>query len=846
MMAEPALDGEPKYPPYRPLVPVVVAFAGGILAREYLALPEVLVWGIVLVAILGFPLLRWLGVERGAWLALGLLVAGAGWVRLDVAVGRRPANHIAHFLSREPTLVRVRGTVASEPELRVLPPMPLSGDSKWLASEERQRRFDLDCDAAHVNGEWRVVCGRLRVVEHAPRGEVTYRYGDRVAVVGSARLPSPPGNPGQVDGATLLRRRGIDATMSVSAGGLAVERAAGSGFLSTLHSARERLRGTLQTTLSSDRRAAALQCALVLGDRTDVGDDLEEAFARTGTIHLLAVSGFNVGVVAWVMWVIAAAIGLGRQASGLLVLCAVVAYALVTGAPPSVVRAAVMSGAFVLSILGRRQMDLVQSAALAAIVLLVARPFDLFNVGFQLSFVAVLGIILLIEDVGAPLRPRKSLFELAAGEEGVGRWRRLLRAAHWTGARAGGVTLAAWLAVFPLTAFYFNTFSPITLVANLIAAPLAAALTALGFIHIGLAAVHPAASLLTSYPARGASALLSVVVRAADMTPFAWEHCSAPQLGWLLGYYALALVFVARRRLGLSAARAASLWLLGGIAYLAIGPSATPPRGLEMTALDVQDGNATVLRFPDGATVLYDCGSYGRNDVGRWVAAPALWHWGVRTIDLLVVTHADADHVNGIPALLDRFKVGKVIHRPVLERSEAGQQLLAMLDRRRIPHRSAKAGDRIEVGRGNVLDALWPMDWSLRLRPDDQNENSLVLRVEHAGRRILLGADIQQLGATVLLHSGLDLRADVLLVPHHGRAMAATPEFARAVRPAYAICSTRSGHLPPATVAAYEAAGARVLTTCRDGAITARISKGALEVSGFRARGGPRPVTRDP
>jgi competence protein ComEC len=128
-----------------------------------------------------------------------------------------------------------------------------------------------------------------------------------------------------------------------------------------------------------------------------------------------------------------------------------------------------------------------------------------------------------------------------------------------------------------------------------------------------------------------------------------------------------------------------------------------------------------VLRYPDGSTVVYDCGSYGRSDVGRWVAAPALWHWGVRRIDLLVASHADADHINGIPSLLERFQVGRVLYSPVLKQAKAGRQLLDLLNRRGIPHGAARAGDRVEVGRGNILAVLAPTDWTLRACPEDQN-----------------------------------------------------------------------------------------------------------------------------
>ncbi|HUT36163.1 MAG TPA: DNA internalization-related competence protein ComEC/Rec2 [Planctomycetota bacterium] len=824
--------------PYRPLVPAAVAFACGILACEYSLLPRRLAWSAIVVAAAGSPACRWLGLRGTALLLLGVGMTGAGWVRLDLTRGTHPPHHISRFLGDEPTLVRLRGVVASDPEVRVLPPMPLSGDSGWLAAEARQTRFDLDCLEAEVGGDWRAVCGRLRVVDHgAPR---TLCHGDTVVLVGTAHLPSGPTNPGQMDGATLLRRGGIDATLSVGERGTIVETGSNQGgFFAMVYAARGALRRTLQTTLASDKHSAALLCALVLGDRTEVGEDLEEAFARTGTIHLLAVSGFNVGVVAWVVWSITALLGLRRRLSGALVLCVVIAYALVTGAPPSVVRAAVMTGVFLLAILGRRQFDPVQAVAVAALVLLVLRPFDLFSVGFQLSFVAVLGIILLNRDFAALLRPRVSLFDRLAADEEVSRSRRLLRWTWVVASRAAAVSLAAWLAVLPLTASYFHLVSPITVVANLLAAPLAAMLTVLGFAHTATAAALPA---LAGVPAAAAQAIawaLTGVVRLADSVPLAWQYCAAPALGWVIGYYALGLLVVGRRRLGLSGMRAAMLWVAGVVVYLVAPGSTRPPEGMEVTALDVRRGNATVLRFPDGSTALYDCGTYGRNDVGRWVAAPALWHWGVRTIDLLVVSHADADHVNGIPSLLQRFKIGHVVHSPVLARAKAGRQLLEMLRKRGIPASPVKAGDRIEVGKGNVVEVLSPTDWLLRLRPNEQNENSLVVRVAHAGRRVLLCGDIQQVGATVLLHAGIDLRADVLVVPHHGRLMPATPEFAQAVRPAYAICSNRADHLPPATVAAYESAGAHVLATCWDGAVTVTIRHGEVEAAGWKKKAGP-------
>jgi competence protein ComEC len=338
------------------------------------------------------------------------------------------------------------------------------------------------------------------------------------------------------------------------------------------------------------------------------------------------------------------------------------------------------------------------------------------------------------------------------------------------------------------------------------------------------------------------------MIEGAARLPLGWTYCAAPKLGWIVGYYVLALVFAARGRLRLSGRVTGLAWMAGVLAYLLATSSAPRPKGLEMTVLDVEHGLAVLLRYSDGSTVLYDCGTYGRRDVGRWVVAPALWSRGVRRIDLLVVSHADVDHVNGIPPLLERFPIGRVLHSPALGLASAGRELLGLLDRRGIPHQAAWAGDRFELGRGNLLEVLNPPNWTLLHRYGDPNENSLVLRATHGGRRILLGGDLQQVGAAVLPHLPADVRADVLVVPHHGCAMKYGDAFARAIRPAYAICSNRAEHLAPSTVANYRSVGADVLATCWDGSVTVKIRNGEVQVETFRHRegGGPGSKEREP
>ncbi|NQT51867.1 DNA internalization-related competence protein ComEC/Rec2 [bacterium] len=829
---------------YRPLVAVAVALAAGIACREYGLGSPALVGSLLAAALVAWPLARLRSRPRLGLLALYLLFAASGWMRLHLAKTPPPPHHLAYLVPPQPQLVKVRARVASDPVTHTSPPMPLSGESDWLTRPERKARCQVDVEALLVGATWRPISGRVRLVLYHPTGRL--RYGDRVTATGILSALAGPTGPGQFDHAQRLRRKGICGNLVAEEAAVAIEqRGQGHRALALACAARRLHRELLEATVGrSDPQAAAMLRATVLGDRAELDEELEDAFQHSGTMHLLAISGLHVGVVALLVWKLTSLLCLGQRTSGVLVLVTVALYAVATGLTPSVARAAIVTAFLVGALIGRRRLDPLQATAAAAIVLLLARPTDLFGAGFQLSFAAVVCISCLYADFRAAWHHPARLAVRLLDEQHLGPGRRAFRWLRGAFASALAVSLAAWLGVFPLIAHYFHVVSPITVVANVLAVPLLGLVVALGFLHLGLGLVWAPLAALPGLLAQGATACLACVVRGAARLPLAWTYCSAPGAAWLLAYYALGVAVLARRRLGLSDRRAAALWLAGLSAYFLATAAPVRPDGLALTVFDVRHGSATVLRYPDGATVAYDCGTYGRVDVGRHVAAPALWHWRVRRIDLLAISHADIDHINGIPSLIERFAIGRAVYSPVLARTEAGRQLLALLDRHGIPHGPARAGDRIRV-RGHPLDVLAPTDWLLRARPDNQNDNSLVLRAEHDGSCVLLTGDIQNDGALVLMHSAPDLRAAVLLVPHHGCRMPQTERFADAVQPAFAIMSNRAERLPPDTLAAYEAVGARVLTTCRDDAVTATLKAGEARVeTHVKAQDSARPRAR--
>ena len=553
---------------YRPLVPVAVAFAIGIMAREWVTVPLAVGWGAIAAAAVAVPAAWAAGCRRVALGGLYALIAGAGWARLSLAAREPPAHDLSRFVGAQAAVVKVRGVVVSDPLVYVSPPVPLCEENSWLSQELRKARLELAVEEVVAGEEWRSTCGRVRVILAEPFPDL--RYGDQVVVAGPASAPRAPSNPGQFDMARYLRRKGIRVVLAGGAGAAQIERRGrGSWPMAVACAARVRLRRLLTETFArSDRATSAMLCATVLGDRTELGDDLEEAFQRSGTMHLLAISGLHVGIVAFLIWKVCSLLGLGRGKSGAVVLAAVLLYALMTGATPSVVRATIMTAALVVGILGRRRLDPLQVTAMAALVLLAARPYDLFSAGFQLSFAAVVSIACLYDELQWSLLRDERLIDRLMAEEDRTVWQRTVLSARRGLARSLSVSLAAWLAVFPLIAYYFHLFSPVTVLTNLVAVPLLGLVVTLGFVHLGVAALSPLLASATSVLAVGATTSLATVVELAAGLPFAWTYCSTPALGWLAGYYAFGAAVLARRRLGLGGRQAAALWMSGVLVYL--------------------------------------------------------------------------------------------------------------------------------------------------------------------------------------------------------------------------------------------------------------------------------------
>ncbi|MFU8888534.1 MAG: ComEC/Rec2 family competence protein [Trueperaceae bacterium] len=633
----------------------------------------------------------------------------------------------------------------------------------------------------------------------------------------AGRLAEIPGrrNPGGFDAAAFHARRGVTAALVV---GDAVALAPPGGRLR----ARAALRAGVVAGLPPP--SAALMQALTLGLRDDLGP-LREAFAASGLAHVLALSGLHVGLLAAVLtWAVG---GVGRLRSTAVV-ALLLGYVAVVGPSPAVVRATAMVTAALLGrAFGVGGAGWASHLSLAAAASLLARPGWLGDLGFQLSYLSVLGMGL----AAAPLGDRIAVLAegLAAAARRVARARgqgaprlaavgrrgrggRRSRFGPWLrGAAAVGVT-AQW-ATGSLVASNFGAVPLVAPLANLVAVPLASLLVPLGFLA-GLAGLlhEGAAELVNRLTGPVAAALLRLAELASRAPALPWGEVSP------VGHAAFAvgsLALVAGLRGAWRGWRALTVAWAAGMVTVVVPPAWGTP---DLIALDVGQGDAVVIRLARGQAVLVDGGGtpFSDFDVGARTVVPALRALGIGALPLVVASHADADHIEGLTAVLRSFPVGALLIGHPAEERVAFVDLLRTAAERGVPVVQARRGETYRVG-GLDLDVLHPT----HAAAGEPNEDSVGLLVRWRGApwALLLGDAPAAVEARLAVPP-----TPLLLAPHHGSASSTSEALLRAAQPSWAWVSVgenRYGHPAASVLERLAAHGVAVRTTRAEGALRA-------------------------
>ncbi len=676
------------------------------------------------------------GVVAGAALARavdpGLLLPLAAMIVCAGVIIRRP----------HPLLVALLGLCAGaarQEAAETRTPVPLAESVEGIV-DGPPRIYRTLSDPEERDGSF--VVGRVQV--RFFRKSIDLVGGERVRVTGATRRPRPPGNPGQFDHAAWLDRQGVDAVLTLRS----------ADDLQVLEGPSAWHRGAAWLRSLFDRgprpEVGAFLSAIVLGRREPIDDGLLLRFQRSGTAHLLAISGQNLLIVLIGLWFILTLAGAhGRLQTGLL-LVLLALYVPLTGFQVSVVRSYLMIAAFLGADLLWRRRDPLASMAAAALVIILVDPSQVADAGFQLSFAAVLGLSHVAPALGAAAGPGGPLWD---------RFRMALAA-----------STAAWLATAPIVLVHFNLFTPGIVLANLAIVPIMSAQFVVGLLHLVAAALGAGA--VTGFAANVLFDAVDVVSRGVTALPLAYAYGPGPGSVLLTAYAAgLAAWTLWSRRLRSPALRLALLLPLCGLLGLGGVAARRVPDVPRLAVLDVGRGSCAVLERPDGRVLVFDCGSLDHQDPGASIAAPYLWHRGITRIDTLVLSHPDLDHVNGARTLIERFRPSRVLITRAFK--EAG----VTVERRGAP----------EVVDG--LEILGPPVWEKFGDAPPANETSIVARTDG----ILIPGDAQDRGIEELLTLA-DLRARVLVLPHHGKFFKRYEEFYRRTSPELVIASAPVGY----------------------------------------------------
>ena len=791
--------------PRSPLLAIAVAFAAGIAWDLHRPIPGHL--SVALAAASGLAWCRWRDQGRTATACLLLTVLFAGAYRQHAARSLTPTDALTRFITDSRQLVQLDGVITTTPLIR--PPPPNSPPH-----HKPTTRTEMRVESIRRSGVHRPVTGHLRVIVRDAAAKLL--VGDRTTITGWLKRPPSARNPGGWDTRRSLARRGVHGMLLVESVRSITVHGPSTRVADRFARFQSHLRqsGTRMLSRHLSPRTAPIASALLLGVREELDRDHREMFMRSGTMHLLAISGLHVGLLASLIWVLARLLQFGPVATTTAIIISVVGYALVAELRPSVLRATIL---VVLGVVGRprhRRAAASNSLALAALVILIIRPGDLQSPGAQLSFLAVSALAW-----SAPLSAR--VVPISGTHSMLGRMARRMFQAWLVG-------VAIWCVTAPLVAARFGLVAPVGLLINVLMIPLVGLALWLGFTLLALGSWMPGAGWGIGGLLDHLLGTVLTIAETSASSPLAFVSIPAPPSAWLLlFYFLLAAVVSCHRR------QPRSLCLVGVVAALSGGLAtafAPPqPNQLVLTILDSGHGGAIVLECPNRSVLLFDAGTLGDSRRLAETIRRALWHRRRRRIDALVISHADRDHFSSAAWLLDRFPTGSLVTSGTF--LDARQpETLDLCDR------ASRAGASVELvvaGDRLILDP----DVSIRVRhpaasfrgPTD-NSNSVVLEITYAGRRMLLTGDLEDEGQQQLLGSPTPA-LDVILAPHHGSPRANTREWASWSQPGWVIVSGGRDSTPNALRQCY-GPGAVILSTRGHGAVSVTVTdNGQLSVT---------------
>ena len=720
----------------------------------------------------------------------------------------------------ERKLATIRGLIVTDPYI--------NRNENWKFARfkftDPDTSFYLKLGEIKTVDGWSKVSGTIRVQVAEPILDL--KAGDYIqAYCWLDRFKSST-NPGEFDIAKYLARKNVFVAASIPLRkAIEVLQSSSTGFFAKIkRKAREIAVQSLLGSPYPQDESERLLLALVLGYRAAMDSVTYEAFRRTGLLHFVCLSGMNFGILIGIIWWLCKTAGLMKRARAVCIIAAAM-FVLVIPSNPPAFRAAIICFVFCLSFFFHRKSDPFNTLSLAAVLLLLISPTYLFEPGWQLSFASVLGILLFAKSA--------ELFE----DPLTGKLRSYF---HIVSKLASpviavfAVSFVAWLTSAGILLYNFYTVQPLTSIWTVVASPFIAVISFLGYLKLLIGLVLPTVASILDVIIKPLSSWLIWLVKLIarwDISEVLVGH--VPIAIIILYYCFIFFAFYIYSRRFLLRKTICVVMLLAIIVFLGVTKwQRTHRDNLVLTCLDVSHGQAILAQLPGKANILFDVGSLHKSDIGRRIVAPFLDYSGLSKIDAIIISHNDIDHINGILEIVEHCDVNDVYADEVfVDKARKGGAAKFLKKCLLEQTREIKPlEENLSLQSDANVKIIWPAEQLFLTDKLSDNDKSTVCLIEFAGRKILLCSDIEKAAQRELLRLYPQLKADIVVVPHHGSVKTADPDFLEYLDADILLCSCgRSQYEKQQVIESKN--NSRVFYTSCDGAITICINKDSTIVS---------------
>lgn len=666
-----------------------------------------------------------------------------------------------------------------------------------IISDIQEKEYKKVCTAKIVRNNKKILIN-IKMSQDIP----SIKYGDSLYIEGEFKQPEEARNYKGYNYKQYLKTKKIIGTVELEKA--KILKSSNGSFI---HNIQKYIKDTINGTLTDEE--GNLLLAILLGDKDKLSEDIQESFKTSNLSHMLAVSGAHVSyIILGLTYVLQNSI-IGKKNEKIVCIIFLLFFMAITNFTPSVTRACIMAVLTLFSGIIYRKSDVYTNISVAALITLIFNPYNLLDLGFQLSYGGTIGIIIFIKRIQEKKSNSKVINYIK---------------------QMALVSIYANIIIIPIMMYHFNTVSFTFIISNIMASPILGIIVITGFLFIiASITVKPLTRLIAIF----IKPILSILIKISQICsklPFSNILVVTPYMFNVISYYAIILYCIKSKKNNkckIIICLLIVLILINFIIYIF-------PQKLRIFFIDVGQGDSTLIITPDKKTVLIDGGGSDSFDVGEKVLLPYLLDRRILKVDYVLISHFDTDHCGGILTIMEKVKVKNIIISEQAEHSENYERFKKLMIHKKIRLIEVKKGDKIKIGRYSEFKILFPTSRLLSENP--LNNNSIVAQFNYNNFKMLFTGDIEKLAEQQILKAEkAEIRADILKVAHHGSKTSSIPEFIKAVKPKIALIGVGKnntfGHPNKQTIKNLENIKCRIYRTDLQGEIIIRIDqKGRMNV----------------